>query len=305
MAPPHYPSVGWDDCPPLTGVPENAPNGLALHGTERPKRWAQRFFHGILVQLLADRKLTVERMMSEGIGAFWLRFTAKELDDLLHSAAEEYSDVERIGELGDVHRKYRATEQGNKLRTPRSVSLTDTANVVLLVREAFKRWRVISGGLGALGITVPIFARQPWQRELAIAVALLSLLFLVLLFGYLGERDLKAAALAWPRLDIYRHEFYVWVTHQWRQVFFPTAGWFFSAMVALALLLRRSDTIASVFAGVAAVVVVVILVAYLTVRPLRKASAEERERVKRCRESEGQPLTELVSARTPASGEFR
>jgi hypothetical protein len=285
MSPARGTSFGWDDCPPRPDAAEGAPDGLRLRGTDRSNRRAQRFFHAVLVQFLADRKLTVERMISERIEGFWLRFTEKELDDLLESAAEEYSDVERIGEQEDVDRKYKATEKGERLRPPQSLSLTDPANVLRITREAVQRWWpafVAVGGL--IGITGIISADEAWKREVAIAALVLSFLFLVLLFGYFGEQVLKEGARAWPRLAVYRPAFYAWVTHPWRQAFFPAAGWLLVALLVLALLFLRWETAATLVAfGLAGVVGIAIGVAFLRVRSMRKASAEERDDVENCR----------------------
>jgi hypothetical protein len=115
-----YESIGLDDCPPATGIPDDTRGQLLLTGTERAKRRAQRVYHAVLVQRLAERKLTAQQLLEEQIGWFWLRFTPEELDDLLESAAEVYSDVERVDERGDTTAKYRATPKGEKLPKPRT-----------------------------------------------------------------------------------------------------------------------------------------------------------------------------------------
>jgi hypothetical protein len=286
MGPPSGTSFGLDDCPPHGRIPEDPPNTLELLGDDSSHKRARRLFHADLVRFLADRKMTVEEMLCGRIEALELRFTKEELDDLLRSAAGVYSHVECVTESGE--QKYRATPKGENLPPPRSVSLAERPNVFLLGRHAGKRWWAAVGFVSLLtGLSIASLRdAEAWQRELAIAVGALGLILLMLLYGFLGERDLKAAALAWPRFKDYRPHFYDWVTHSWRQAFFPIAGWVFGALLAATWLLWRwKPTAAPIAMALTVIVLLVIVVAYLFVRRTRNDFLHERKQVKECRES--------------------
>ncbi len=166
--------------------------------------------------------------------------------------------------------------------------MTDPRNLLLLTREALRVWwTLLPAVLGIVGsAAVILIFERAWLLELVVAVAVLLSAFLVLLFGFLGELHLIAAAKAWPRLELYRPHFYKWVTHPWRQAFFPTAGWLLLTLLVSAFLLRRQTIGATIAAACAAALVAsVMLVAYVRVRPWRDRSSDELRRVQECRAS--------------------
>jgi len=233
--------------------------------------------------------------MSGKLGWFVLRYTDVEFQQVLQSARRfeviETPESPNFDEpvVGNVQ----LADNGKKLTAPRGASLLDLGNSG--VRATVLMWSVFGGAekpvtVAAGLIGPPAALVGAWfllHRWWVVALLLLAWLALVLLLGASGERALKAAALAWPRMRYYRPCRYAWETHAWRHWFFPVVEWVTAALVAGALLLGLPWAFA--LGPAAAVVALIGVVMYRRrVRPLREAWIEEAGQVYGCRQA-GRP----------------
>jgi hypothetical protein len=301
-------SAGWSDCPPPhtedAVVPNGISDGLGLkaagNAAERnvAKR-AQRLFHAALVEHLDSFGPRTVDEMTGGFGWFHLRLTAHELVQLVDSA-QTSGHVERMPDYVDplgtlVCGKYLPTDKGLKLRGPRGAGADDLREAAVVVVKqvcvTFKDWWAALGTLVAV-LGIGAFWFKAHRGEL-IAVAILAVLGAVLMYGTRGERELKAAALRWPRLEAYRPCRYAWQTHPWREWFSPVVILAAAGLGAIALLAWVPAVVIAL--GVAAVA----RVGYgMHFGPMHRAWVDEVGAVFACREARKRARGARVGAQT-------
>jgi hypothetical protein len=260
---------GWNDCPmppcdpakvpvPMlpadpVQVPAGAEDGIDLDGPAGKR--ARRVFHAALAASLQNRGVRTAEFMQGKLGWFKLRYTNNELQAVLDTADRFHPAVIDAPKRGDVTDpatgkpnpvigNVELTPEGGKLTAPRGASLTDLGNTgVLWTVLMWKGFDGFSGIVKALVVLVPVlasivaFLTAPGNSWVAVAVVVLVWWAFVLFVGWRGELALKAAALAWPRLKLYRPCRYRFETHPWRHWLFPLVEWLVALLTAGALLL--------------------------------------------------------------------
>jgi hypothetical protein len=234
--------------------------------------------------------------MSGQLGWFVLRYTDGELQDVLQTA-RSFGAIDTPNSAGldePVHGNVELADDAKKLKAPRGASLLDLGKNG--VWATVLMWNIFGGAekpvVTAAGlIGPPALAAGAWfltRRWWVVAALLLIWLAIVLFFGARGERDLKAAAKSWPRLQAYRPWRYTFDTHAWRQWFFPLAEWFFAALISGAVLIGGREAI---YLGASAGVVGLMgLVLYRwRIRPLKSRWISEANRVYACRRKQSAP----------------
>jgi hypothetical protein len=278
-------SAGWDDHPPDRLDP-SVPDGIKLIGDEPRVRRARRVYHAALADSIKERGgRTAERMLGR-LGWFHLRYTAKELQNVLKSA-RRYDVIETPGSstfddrvTGDV----RLTSDGKRLTPPRGASVADFRHVA--TQTTALMWDVIAGaekpvarlaalvaGLGVVGA----WASGNWR--LLAWVAWLWIVIAQVLVAK-NELELKAAAQTWPRLKQYREHRYAWETHAWRHWFFPVVRALVAGLVACAVFVWQRPASYWLSAASAGVAAVGLAIYFWKVGPLRRRWLAEARRVR-------------------------
>jgi hypothetical protein len=328
---------GWNDCPMPCSDPARVPAGVkdGINLDDSGGKRARQVFHAALAASLQDRGDRTAEFMQGKLGWFKLRYTNNELQDVLDTATRYRPKVidatERgrltnaTGERNPVIGNVVLSPTGEKLTAPRGASLTDLTKTGVLWTVLM--WKGFDGFSGVVKLLVGLFplaslavgivTKHYW---LLVALVVMVWWTFVLAIGYRGERALKAAALAWRRLELYRPCRYRYETHRWRHWFFPVMEWLFVLLVAGTLLLWlqvsskwswlgwTGDDWAMVTGWAAALLALAgIVVNGVCIRPLSVAWKEEADAVNRWR-FEGRPdlsapdgLSEWVPQLPPAT----
>jgi hypothetical protein len=282
-------SHGWDDCPQSgrSGVDDE----IYLYGDHPDAVRARAVYLGALIASIGRfGGRTVDEMRGK-LGWFILKYTDNELQVILDTA-RRYGFLhtpqiqnELFGVL--VTGNVTATKEGKKLPVPRGGSPSDLSRNAL--STGLLMWSSFTGtrpGVAALaGLAPPLAALGAWlQTHNWWLVALIGLAWLaaVLFLGVRGDRALKAAAEAWPRLEYYRPARYAFQTHRWRYWMLPLLWWVIVAFATFAILVGGK---VGVYFGVGAglVALAAVGVNQWKVAPLGRGWLREAGRVYGCR----------------------
>jgi hypothetical protein len=297
-------------------VPTRA-EGIDLGGPGGKR--ARAVFHAALGASLQDRGTRTAESMQGKLGWFKLRYTNNELQQILDTAdryrpkvisAPKRGDVMDpvTGEPKPVTGNVELTEKGETIHAPRGASPTDLGETgirsTVLMWEAFSNSeKLVKVGVALSPIVggVVAFLTAPVNRWAAVAIVVQLWWAAVLYSGWRGETALKAAALAWPRLEGYRPRRYEFETHRWRHGLFPLLEWFVLLLALGGLLLWlevepawsfwnwSGDEWAVAAGSVAALLAVAgIIVHRVCIRPLSAAWKLEAQEVNKWRQA-GRP----------------
>jgi hypothetical protein len=218
---------------------------------------ARRVYHGVLVEKLEnDGALTTDELTMR-LGWFELPFQPSEVKALVASA-RAHGVIEPLPQPGsegkDAEARWITTQRGRQLPVPRGASARDygsfLTNVINDIRELFKNfWPIVLAALAAGGIGIAN------DTQLQAASGVFLVVALVVIQGLRAERDLEAAARAWPRLKIERWPRWKWQTLRGRAEFVAASQLSVAALLAAAWAIdsnaweRRIEVAAAVVAA--------------------------------------------------------
>jgi hypothetical protein len=212
------------------------------------------------------------------LGWFELPLEPPEVDQLVASAFA-HGIAEPLTEPGSaqqgVETRWLPTERGRQLPFPRGASVLDygifAVNIVGNVRRLFTDWWAIAlAALAAGGIGIAN------KDQLLAAAAAFVFVALVILQGMRAERDLKAAAEAWPRLKAERPARWKWQTLSGRAELVAASQLSVMALLAAAWAID-SESAWQRWTLIAALVVTAfaLIAYYVRLVPLRRAWKRE------------------------------
>ena len=183
-------------------------DGLLL-SSRRHKR-ARRVWHQVLTWHLTEHDGDSVNTLAGNMGWFHLRLTHLETKQLFRSARaspkEPIVDLPGQNNVDDDTRDWHATAEWASLGKPRGASGADLAAAV---PNVVKTWTgrllgSLSGAATIAGLVGWAMMNNTPEARLLFAVGVWFLLLLVISGALRDERDLAAAARAWPRLEFYR-----------------------------------------------------------------------------------------------------
>jgi hypothetical protein len=257
-------------------------NGLTLGDTHRKRdqrqaRWAREVFHAVLAIDLKARGAATAEQLYHRLSWFMLPFERSEVLQILDSARRS-GVIERLGDArdalgGEVSEEWFPTEEGMKLKRPRSLSLPDLGRSVVGSSAGFSTvftstkevLLALVSVLALAGTNVKFVSDQDWVLMLASAMALIA----ALVDGILGDLKLRAAVRSWPRMREKRRARHAYQLSRQRLVFLPAVVIGFYLIIAVGILLPVSW----LKAGIGSVVLLLLAAAFyrFSLRGLRKA----------------------------------
>lgn len=268
---PGFSSAREGECKPLEGQARGMPR-------------ARRVFHAILVHKLEmDGALSIEEMHTR---LYWFGLRLKELEiEQLVASAERHGVIVPLAKAGakpEHERKairWIATADGRALPYPRGASLEDLGSLIPAALEQLRTgvlaWlTAIATLLAAVGL-----ASSGAAEKRIVAVFLVFAFVLLLgLAGIKAERDLAAAANAWPRFKKQRPRRWEWQTLPGRSEVSTFANLLAIGLALVSLALVPTWVPALLFAAAGAIVAGASRLIYVT--RLRRLAEEWRNEAK-------------------------
>ena len=262
------------------GADPKQPLDLTHGNTARKRargRRARRVFHGTLAGELNDRGAATVDELYLRFDCFLLPLAKGEIRQILESARREalVAEVpdERDGYGVAVDEEWTTTEKGQKLRRPRALALPDLG--YLLFGERDRAAKAFDLGKTLVTMLVPVLALvgiERWEAgdvaKWAAFAGIGAVIVWMLLYGFKGELDLRAAADSWPRLEAQRPERWRYQMSWARTAYLPAL---LATIYAAAGLGLGFGFVAWWWYGVAAAAVVAAVVYILVVLPLYRA----------------------------------
>jgi hypothetical protein len=264
--------------------------GFVLHDDNSARdrartRRARTVYHGILLADLNDRGAASATELWLRLDLFLLPLSTVEIRQTIDSARRQGLVTENGADSNEAEPEWTATKAGSKLSRPRALALSDLVYRAAGQRDSLvKLFTAIKRLLEpALAVVVPLAAligahKLPTDAtvaKFAVAGAGLAVLLSILLYGWNGELNLRAAAGSWPRLGQERSARAAYQAKRLRAAFVPLATvLLYGNLAALGL-----SSFARWSVGLAIVSLAVLAsLALFWLRPLRNAWAGDRAR---------------------------